>query len=296
MAILANIAKNRKLVSRKNWEKYIGNLRTAATSYNPDKKQIKEELQQKLIEAVNKRLPNKKFGIMLSGGVDSSTISLIAKKLHGTFICYSVGMEGSKDVTEAKKVAKKLKLKLRYKLYSLKEAEKIIKKAVIVVGEPNVVNVGVAAVELAAIQLAKKDKINTFFGGLGSEEIFAGYQRHENAKDVNKECWNGLKNMWARDLSRDFKVATITKANFLVPFLDKDLIIAAMNVPGKYKISKDEKKIILREVAMKIGLPKQFAFRKKLAAQYGSGFDKAIEKLSKQNRFKYKKEYLKSLQ
>ena len=41
-----------------------------------------------------------------------------------------------------------------------------------------------------------------------------------------------------------------------------------------------------------LGLKKEFAFRKKKAAQYGSNFDKAILKLAKKNGFKYKKEYL----
>ena len=41
--------------------------------------------------------------------------------------------------------------------------------------------------------------------------------------------------------------------------------------------------------------PEEFAWRKKIAAQYGSGFDKAMEKLAKRNKFKTKKEYLLSL-
>ena len=296
MAVLANIVKNGKLVNKQSWEKYIETLKIASkNNKTTDKKKIKKQLQQTLTEAVAIRLPAEKFGIMFSGGVDSSTLALIAKKLRGKFICYSVGMDGSKDLIEAKKVAKKMKFKLHYETLDLAEAEKIIKKAVKIIGEANVVNVGVAAVEIAVIELAKKDKINTFFGGLGSEEIFAGYQRHENSKDANQECWNGLKNMWGRDLVRDYKVATSTNATFLIPFLDKDLIVETMNIPGKLKISKTEKKIILREISLALGLPKQFAYRKKLAAQYGSGFDKAMQKLAKQNKFKYKKDYLNSL-
>ena len=309
MAILANIVKNGALVNRNSWERHVERLKAAVTadadasannsenkiSSKNYRKTIKKILKQKLEGAVAKRMPNKRFGIMFSGGVDSSTIALIAKKLKGDFICYSVGMENSKDVIEAKKAAKKLRLHLRCKIFSLKEAEKIIKRAVAIVGEPDVVNAGVAAVEIAAAAIAKKDKIRTFFCGLGSEEIFAGYRRHETAKDVNSECWNGLKNMHGRDLIRDCKVSAAAKINFLLPFLDKDLIIEAMKIPGKYKISSSDKKIILREAAADLGLPKQVAFRKKLAAQYGSGFDRAIGKLARKNGFKRKKGYLESL-
>src|SRR3989338_1229427 len=293
MVILSNIIKNKRLVGRKNWENYIEGLKSNTTAKN--KKQIKKQLKQKLVEAVAKRLPKKRFGLLFSGGVDSSTIALIAKKLRANFICYSVGTGNSKDAAEAKKAAKQLKLRLKYKIFNLKEAERIIKKAAAITGKPDVVNVGVASVEIAAAEIAKKDGIKAFFTGLGSEEIFAGYQRHETAKDVNKECWTGLKNMWGRDLVRDCKVAAAMKISFLTPFLDKELIIEAMKIHGKYKISGSDKKIILREVAAELGLPMQFAFRKKLAAQYGSGFDKAIEKLARKSGFRCKKEYLESL-
>jgi len=288
------MVKKGKLVSKKEWEKHIESLKST-TGLTNNKKVIKKILKQKIIAAVAKLLPKKRFGILFSGGVDSSVIALIAKKLHANFICYSVGIKNSKDVAEAKKAAAKLKLKLRYKIFTIEEAERIIKKAAAIVGQSNVVNVGVASVEIAAAELAKKDRVTVFFGGLGSEEIFAGYQRHETAKDVNKECWKGLKEMHGRDLIRDYKVAAAMKISFLVPFLDKELIIEAMKIPGKYKICGSDKKLILREVALDIGLPKQFAFRKKLAAQYGSGFDKAIEKLARKNGFRYKKEYLDSL-
>ncbi len=85
------------------------------------------------------------------------------------------------------------------------------------------------------------------------------------------------------------------KISFLTPFLDEGLIIAAMGIPAKYKISGTEKKLILRETAAGMGLPMETAFRKKLAAQYGSGFDKAIEKLATKNGFRHKRDYLASI-
>ncbi len=294
MAVMAGISRNGKLVGKKAWELYIKSLKLKTVTAAKNKGTIKKCLQQKLTKAVSKRIPKKKFGIMFSGGVDSSLIALICKTLKADFICYSVGVEHSKDVAEAKKAAAKMKLKLRYKVFTLEEAEAVIRKAAAVVGKSDAVNAGIACVSIAAAQLARKDGINTFFTGLGSEEIFAGYHRHELAKDANKECWNGLENMRERDFVRDSKVAVAMKISFLAPFLDEELIIAAMGIPAKYKISSSEKKIILRETAAEMGLPKEFAFRKKLAAQYGSGFDKAIEKLAKKNHFRLKKDYIAS--
>ncbi len=296
MAVLAGIVRNGRLVSKKAWERHIQSLRLKTRiAAAKSRSAMKKQLQQKLTEAVAKRMPKKKFGILFSGGVDSSLIALICRQLKSNFICYSVGTENSRDVTEAIKAAKKLKLKLRHKIFTEPEAESLIKEAVSVLGKPDVVSVGIAAVALAAARLARKDGIKLLFTGLGSEEIFAGYRRHELAKDANEECWNGLKAMRERDFVRDFKVAAAMKASFLTPFLDKGLIIAAMGIPAKYKISGTEKKIILREAAAGMGLPRETAFRKKLAAQYGSGFDKAIERLAARNGFKHKSGYLASI-
>ena len=59
-----------------------------------------------------------------------------------------------------------------------------------------------------------------------------------------------------------------------------------------HKISNNENKIIFREMANDIGLNSSIAFRKKVAAQYGSRVDKAIEKLARKNGFRFKKDWL----
>jgi len=160
--------------------------------------------------------------------------------------------------------------------------------------------VSVGSVLYAAGKLALNDKANVLFGGLGSEEIFAGYQRHEEAlkqgfEALHKECWNGMKNMWQRDLKRDFLIAKNLGLKLKTPYMDPGLIKYAMQIHPMYKLDADNKKIILREVAEEIGLKREFAFRPKKAAQYGSNFVNGIEKLAKKNNFQLKKDYLKSL-
>jgi asparagine synthase (glutamine-hydrolysing) len=116
-----------------------------------------------------------------------------------------------------------------------------------------------------------------------------------NAKDVNEECWNGLANViWERDFTRDAAIATKMKFTARVPFLDDEVIKAAMGISGDQKIKGEDKKVILREIAENMGLPKEIAWRKKKAAQYGSGFDKALEHLAKQKKMQ-KSEYVKTL-
>ena len=61
---------------------------------------------------------------------------------------------------------------------------------------------------------------------------------------------------------------------------------------AKFKIVGTVKKYILRETTKKMGLPTEFADRPKKAAQYGSKFDRAIGKLTKQHGFVLKSAYL----
>ncbi len=276
-----------KLMPEKTWIKQIQSLRSRKTAN-------KAILKQTLVNTIKAQIPKKRFGILFSGGIDSSLIALICKQNNADFICYSVGLDNAKDIESAQKVAKKLKLKLKFKIFSLKQAENIIKKVKKIVG-PDTMKVGVGSVIYSAAELAKKDKINILFSGLGSEEIFAGYERHTKTKNINKECWKGLKQMWKRDLKRDYAIANKLKFTLLTPFLNKDLIKTAMQIPGKRKLNKNYKKVILRQIAEELKMTKEFAWRKKQAAQYGSKFDRAIYKLARKNKFKFKKDYLESL-
>ena len=259
-----------------------------------NKREIIPELASILTNAIDKRVKGK-TGIAFSGGVDSTLIAFICKKLKKDIALYNVGLKGSKDTEWAKKISKHYKWNLKQIIVTLEEAEAIIKKIVKMLPDPSVVKVGVACPEYIVLKQAKKDKVKTVLGGLGSEEIFAGYERHLLAKDKHKECWIGLKTLYEKDLSRDFAVSNTLKVNILCPYLDKDLVKYAMQIDSSLKITEQEKKIILRETAVHLGLKKEFAFRKKLAAQYGSGFHKAIDKLSRKNGFKFKKDYLNSL-
>jgi len=288
-----------ELAPQEDWIKVIENLKTKEIIEN--KEEAKTILKEKFVQAIKSRLQTKKFGIFFSGGVDSSFIAAICKSLDKDFVCYAVGFQDDEtkepeDIIEAQKVAKKLNLNLKYNIYNLEEAETIIKKTVKIlkkVNKTDVVNIGVGAVVLAATELGQEDNINYFFSGLGSEEIFAGYERHNQAENIQEECWQGLKLMWSRDLVRDFNLAKELNIKIKTPFLDKELIEYAMKLPAEWKIVREKKKVILREVAEEfLG---EFAWRKKKAAQYGSCFDKAIAKLAKKNGFKLKKDWLDSL-
>ncbi|MFP4424013.1 MAG: diphthine--ammonia ligase [Candidatus Woesearchaeota archaeon] len=250
---------------------------------------LKEELKKRLYSAIKKRIPDKKIGLLFSGGIDSTFLALVLKELDIPFTCYTAGLsEEAKDIKAAREVAQHLNLPLKTKILN-EGLPSYLERIVPLIEDSNVVKVGVAIPFYLACEMAKKDDVKVLFSGLGSEEIFAGYNRHKQAKDINKECLNGLLNMYERDLYRDDKVTMHHTIELRLPFLDHDLISYALSIPAEYKLNQEQSKIILREIAHDCGLPKKFSERKKQAAQYGSSFDKAIAKLAKP---KKKSEYL----
>lgn len=274
---------------------------------NIELNKIKKETLFLIEEAIKKRITDKKVGILFSGGIDSVFIAYLLKKYNIDFVCYTAAikeksMEKAEDLIYAEKFAEMHKIKLKVSTVTIKQTERYIKKIIPLIESTNVVKVGVALPFYIACETAKKDGVKVIFSGLGSEEIFAGYERHEKSDNVNKECVSGLLKMYERDLYRDDVITMSNSIELRLPFLDKKLVDYALKIPAKYKMTTkndvsfpDQKKVILRNIAEDIGIDKQFSWRRKKAAQYGSKFDRGIEKLTKINGFKFKADYLNSL-
>jgi asparagine synthetase B (glutamine-hydrolysing) len=252
------------------------------------KEEIIKKLSSLLVDAVKKRTSKKPIAIAFSGGIDSVLLTFICEKLKQPFSLYTVGLENSKDMISAKAVAKEMNWELTTKIYEIENLEPLFKEVIDITKKRDVVTVGVGSVTLAVLKLIKE---NIVFTGLGSEEIFAGYERHKG--DIHEACWEGLLNIYDRDIVRDSSLAKHYNKETRLPFLDKDLIEYGIRIHPTLKVA-DFKKQILREAAVNLGLPKEIAFRKKCAAQYGSKFDFALQKLAKQKGM-LKKEYLSKL-
>ena len=250
-----------------------------------------------LENSIKKRIPDRKFGVLFSGGIDSTIIALILKRLHCNFTCYTAVLDSNsikeaEDLGYSKKAAKSLGLNLKILKFKEKDVEKYLKKIVPLVEDTNVVKVGVALPFYVACQEAKKDGCKVIFSGLGSEEIFAGYDRHKKSNNINKECISGLLKMYERDTYRDDVITMNNNLELRLPFLDIGLIKYALRIPEKYKIQGERTKIILREAASKLGLIKEISERKKKAAQYGSNSHKIIKQISKKEGFEFISDYL----
>src|SRR3989344_1695923 len=266
--------------------------------HEEDYGKIKQTTQRLLDQAVQKRIPDKKFGLLFSGGLDSTYLAKYFKDRGYDFTCYTAVLDTDaqepSDLVSAQKVAEELGLKLKIKKIKQEEIPHYLQKIVPLIEDSNVVKVGVALTFYLACELAKEDGCKVIFSGLGSEEIFAGYERHKQSANINQECVSGLLKMYERDLYRDDVITMAHTLELRLPYLDLELVRYALKIPGKYKLKEGVGKYILREIALEQGIPRDFAFRKKTAAQYGSKFDYALEKLAKKNKFPSKSAYLRT--
>ena len=290
------------------WIRHIDFLKSSS-----DKKGTKSNIFRALEKSITNKIPNEPFGILLSGGIDSSLIAKICKDRGANFRCFCVGIKDSKDVEAAIKISQLLNLKLIKKEYEINEIEELLEIVIRILPYPIIENdnyieymvkVSVSAVMLAAINLGKE---NIFLSGIGAEELFAGYHRHtlsfkeggkwrgSKIKKLEDESWDGIKRLHNLVISRDRLIANQLMKEIRNPYIDDELIILAMNLDREEKINHDNNKIILRKIAADIGVPKIAYERKKKGAQYGSGFDKAISKLAKKNGFTLKKRYIEDL-
>ncbi|MBU0469958.1 MAG: diphthine--ammonia ligase [Nanoarchaeota archaeon] len=275
-------------------------------SYLPEHKdsyvEFKKKTQALLDEAIRKRIPSKKFGLLFSGGIDSTYLAKYFKDQRYDFTCYTAVLETEEslstvlpsDLVYAKKASEEFGLDLKIKKIKVQDLPIYLKKIIPLIEDSNVVKVGVALTFYLACELAKEDGCKIIFSGLGSEEIFAGYERHKNSSNINQECLSGLRKMYERDLYRDDVLTMDNNLELRLPFLDKRLVDYALKIPEKYKVKDNVSKFILREISLSKKIPEEFSFRKKTAAQYGSRFDYALGRLAKQTGFSSKSSYLKT--
>ncbi len=278
----------------KNESEFINLKFFESVSCEQDYKLVKKKVVGYLASAISKRIPDVKLGLLFSGAVDSSFIALILKKLGADFTCYTCVAKGfgkeAEDLVYAKKVAEDLGLNLEIIEISLDEIERELPNICKLIESNDVTKVSVAIPFYFACKKANEDGCKVIFSGLGADDLFGGYQRHLKSKDINKECYHSLLNLYERDLYRDDVITMFNNIELRVPYLDKDLISYVLSIPEEHKINEKGNKFILRDIAKGYGLKEEYAFRKKLATQYGGKFLKAIEKLSKS--FESKSDYL----
>ncbi len=261
---------------------------------------MKNELKIALLKSIEQDIKNqKKVGLFFSGGIDSSLIGKILIDLKIDVTPITVGLKNSKDVLAAKNSAKNIFKKHVVICLDEEIIEKTIPKVIEITKSYDVVTISVGCVIYLASKYASMFGLKTVFTGTGSDEIFCGYQSHQEAlkkslKDVEKECKTRLKDV-EKDLERDKKITESFGLKLKTPFLNKKTVEIGMKIPVKKKIDKKNRKIIIRKIAKEMGITSEIYKRKKKAAQYGSGVQKIIKKISKKHGFNTVGDFLKNL-
>lgn len=261
---------------------------------------IIKKLENLLIKSIRKSVPKKRIGLLLSGGIDSSILALILKKLKYDFVCYTAefchpDFKKADDVKYAKLLAKNLEIPLKVIKVNLKETEKVLSKIIKIIGSDEVTMVSIALSHYFCLKKAYDEGIKTVLYDCVNDCIFAGLHKHKISKDINQTCVDSLNNTYKIDFPRDKAIAKHFGINLKSPFLDKELIAFGLALPSKYKVYQGVEKYILRKTALKMGLPRSIALRKKRSVQYSSNSQKMIKKISRQKGFSKMYDYLHSL-
>lgn len=246
----------------------------------------KEKLKNAIVRSVRKRVQDlDEVALLFSGGVDSTLIALILKKLGIKTTLYSVGVETSQDLKYAKKIAHDIDIPLTIQIINQEIIEKSFYPTVNTIEDTNLMKIGVGMTIKLTSHLAHMDNHKVILSGQGADELFAGYNRYKkkytNHDLLNEELTHDLNNIYDVNLERDDKATMSNSVELRVPFLDKDVIDVASHMPIDYLLDSCDDKIrkhILRDVAYELGLFKEAAYRPKKAAQYGTGIDKIIKK------------------
>lgn len=250
-----------------------------------------EELRDALEAAVKRQLMSDvPYGVLLSGGLDSSIISAITQtfakrrvedngqssawwpQLHS----FAVGLTGAPDLIAAKKVADAIGTIHHEITFTLQEGIDAIKDVIYHLETYDVTTIRAATPMYLMARKIKAMGIKMVLSGEGADELFGGYlyfHKAPNAQAFHEELVRKLDKLHLFDCLRANKAMAAWGLEARVPFLDKEFMDVAMRTNPDAKMSKDGKieKHILRE-AFEHKLPHTVAWRQKEQFSDGVGY------------------------
>jgi asparagine synthase (glutamine-hydrolysing) len=256
-----------------------------------DNKSDMNELRIALESAVHRQLMSDvPYGVLLSGGLDSSVISAIARKYAAhrietndekdawwpTLHSFAVGLVGSPDLIAARKVAEHIGTVHHEIHFTVQEGLDALRDVIYFLETYDVTTVRASTPMYLMARVIKSMGVKMVLSGEGADEIFGGYlyfHKAPNAKEFHEETIRKLNKLYLYDCLRANKSLAAWGVEGRVPFLDKEFMDVAMRLNPEDKMAKNGKmeKWILRKT-FEDYLPESVAWRQKEQFSDGVGY------------------------
>ncbi len=153
-----------------------------------------------------------------------------------------------------------------------------------VIPEPTAVNTAIAVSQYLITRSARKLGHERVLTGQGADELFGGYARYLTCTDPGSELLRDFAGLASQGL-RDQSVAALNNTYLSLPFLDVRVVRAARSIPAGEMVRDGVGKWPLREVAAR-HIPREIAFYRKKAMQYGTGIARVLQMFARNNGYK----------
>lgn len=230
------------------------------------------------------------YGVLLSGGLDSSIISAVAVKYASNRIednsltqawwprlhSFAVGLKGAPDLVKAREVAAHIGTVHHEVNYTIQEGLDAIRDVIYYIETYDVTTVRASTPMYLLARVIKSMGIKMVLSGEGSDEIFGGYlyfHKAPNAQEFHEETIRKIGKLYLYDCLRANKSLAAWGVEGRVPFLDKEFMDVAMRTNPEAKMcpGKVMEKKILREAFADM-LPEDIAWRQKEQFSDGVGY------------------------
>ena len=266
----------------RDWE-YFDNVKSLESDINKLRESLEDAVKRQLMSDVP-------YGVLLSGGLDSSITSAIAKKYSEKRIetddtqrawwpqlhSFSVGLKGSPDLAAARKVANHIGTVHHEIIFTIQEGLDAIKDVIYNLETYDITTVRASTPMYLMARVIKSMGIKMVLSGEGADELFGGYlyfHKAPSAESFHEETVRKLNKLHMYDCLRANKSLAAWGVEGRVPFLDKEFIDVAMTLNPKDKMINNQRmeKWILRK-AFRDYLPDEILWRQKEQFSDGVGY------------------------
>lgn len=267
----------------KDWMSYE-NVKDNATDINTLRKGLEDAVHRQLMSDVP-------YGVLLSGGLDSSIVSAIAKKFAARRIeddneteawwpqlhSFAIGLKGAPDLVAAQKVADSIGTVHHEIHFTVEEALDALSDVIYHIETYDVTTVRASTPMYLLARFIKSMGVKMVLSGEGADEIFGGYlyfHKAPDAKAFHEETVRKLDKLHLYDCLRANKSLAAWGVEGRVPFLDKEFLDVAMRLNPADKMCGNGKieKHILRK-AFEEYLPESVVWRQKEQFSDGVGYN-----------------------